>query len=372
MTTITPNMRKAAVLIRSLDAATAADLLAQLPPTEAASVRAAMDALGTIDPEEQADVAAEMRRATPLAGPLARAGVELTLSTATIGDGADARTGDGGSLPTRAQPLGQRFEFLEQAPIASLVPYLAREHVQTVAVVLSYLSPPRAAAVLAALPPRLQADTLERLSVLGETDPDSLKVVEQELAAWVTAQSSRRRDARAGGAVSAILAAADAATRDGILANLKTHKRHLAAQLADEPPPNRRSKEVRATPAAPLAARRRPEITRRYDAAPIRPAPAAVRFEFEDLLQLDARLLASVLADVDANVLVLALAGSSDELIERIADQMPKRTGKAFRRQLRKLGPTRLSDVEAAQRAVARAAARRLGRQRARTAGTSA
>jgi flagellar motor switch protein FliG len=45
---------------------------------------------------------------------------------------------------------------------------------------------------------------------------------------------------------------------------------------------------------------------------------------------------------------------------------MPRRTAKAFRRQLGRLGPTRLSDVEEAQRLVAAAAARRLTDRRPR------
>ena len=62
--------------------------------------------------------------------------------------------------------------------------------------------------------------------------------------------------------------------------------------------------------------------------------------------------------------LVLALAGSHDELVDRICEPMPRRTAKAFRRQLSRLGPTRLSDVEAAQRLVAAAAARRIAEQK--------
>ncbi|MEX2315921.1 MAG: FliG C-terminal domain-containing protein [Pirellulales bacterium] len=377
-----PNLRKAAVLIRSLDAETATALLAQLPPTEAAAVRAAVDSLGPIDADEQADVAAELRRAAPLAGSAASAGVELALSSAA---------GYGAATPVYDAPIGNqtkvspRFEFLERAPITNLVPYLAREHVQTIAVVLSYLSPSRAAAVLAALPPRQQADTLERLSALGETDPDSLKVVEQELAAWVAAQSSVRRGARTGGAATAILAAADAATRERILDNLGTHKRHIAVHFGKLSPVKAPAvdRQPSLRPELPLAS---PRLSTQLDALrtsrttmaerletetprrprPIAPPPSArSRIQFDDLVRLDTRALAAVLRDVDAGVLVLALAGSSDELVDRIAGQMPKRTAKAFRRQLRRLGPTRLSDVEAAQQAVARAAARIIGRHAA-------
>ena len=133
-----------------------------------------------------------------------------------------------------AAPQINRFDFLEQAPIANLVPFLAREHSQTIALVLSFLSPTRAASVLAALPPRQQADAVERLSAIGDIDPDSVKIVEQELAAWLAAQSTERRGPRSGAAARAILAAASPSNRESILANLKTHKGHLVAQLGDE------------------------------------------------------------------------------------------------------------------------------------------
>jgi flagellar motor switch protein FliG len=78
------------------------------------------------------------------------------------------------------------------------------------------------------------------------------------------------------------------------------------------------------------------------------------------LIRLDNRELAAVLSEVDSNVLVLALAGSTDALVDRVCRQMSSRTARSFRRLLRKLGPTRLSDVESAQHAVAEVAARRL------------
>jgi flagellar motor switch protein FliG len=66
---------------------------------------------------------------------------------------------------------------------------------------------------------------------------------------------------------------------------------------------------------------------------------------------------------VDLNVLVLALAGSKEELIRRICSHLPKRLTRTLRRELRRLGPTRLSDVEAAQRAIAQLAAHHVAAQ---------
>lgn len=72
-----------------------------------------------------------------------------------------------------------------------------------------------------------------------------------------------------------------------------------------------------------------------------------------------------MLYEVDAQVLGLALAGSRDELVSLVCAQMPRRTAKAFRRELHRLGPTRLSDIEAAQQIVAAAAHGQLRRRRA-------
>src|SRR5688500_6965805 len=144
MSAVTPNLRKAAVLIRSLDAETAASLLAQLSVEEAVALRAAVQSLGPIDPEERADVAAEFRRAAPIAAKPAEHGVELSFSAQTTNESTTPL-----AIPV-VETTTKRFEFLEDASINALVPFLAREHAQTIAVVMSYLAPSRAATVLAA------------------------------------------------------------------------------------------------------------------------------------------------------------------------------------------------------------------------------
>ena len=101
------NLRKAAVLLRSVDAETAATLLAQLSTDEAMTLREAMRGLGALDPEEQAVVLAEFRRGKPLAGQPANRGVELSLSSA------DAAV----EQPVSPHPTttNKRFEFLDGA-----------------------------------------------------------------------------------------------------------------------------------------------------------------------------------------------------------------------------------------------------------------
>jgi flagellar motor switch protein FliG len=247
------------------------------------------------------------------------------------------------------------------------------------------LTPARAAEVLAGLAPKVQAETIERLTMLRETDAESINVIEQELAAWVSSQSSRRRGMRFGGVTGAILSAADPRSRDGILANLRTHRRHLAKQFEADTvandsstysmSPRERLRRLSDSPLTQVDALRqtRNAAARENISTPFQPrlrpaAPSAARFQFDELLHLEPNVLAVVLRSVNRGVLLLALAAAKPELIEFIVRRMPRREAKQLRRQLFQLGPTRLSDVEAAQRVVAEAAAKQLARGQAVTA----
>jgi flagellar motor switch protein FliG len=74
---------------------------------------------------------------------------------------------------------------------------------------------------------------------------------------------------------------------------------------------------------------------------------------FGDFLTLDDSALAKIFRAADAQITLLALCGASRELIDRIARRLPPRESRALGRKLEALGPTRLSDIESAQRHLA-------------------
>jgi flagellar motor switch protein FliG len=372
MMNMSSNLRKAAVLLRGVDGDTAAMLLGQLSAEEAAALREAMRELGPVDPDEQADVLAEFRREKPLVAEPADRGVELSLSATGEPIGASASK----DLEDQQE---RRFEFLEGATASSLASYLAREHAQTIAVVLAQLPPERAATVLAALPEKIQGEAIDRLSNLGDTDSEAVAMLETELAAWVQARlgatdrSGRRRDR-----VSSILAAADPKTRDALAAKLSARDPELARRIRpvarERAPQPRQAVADRYRVIQSTAGRH--EVNGQLGALLGTPSaaaeskrtrprcPAPPQIAFDQLIHMDSRMLARLLEVADPNMLALALAGSGDELVDRICDQMPKRIAKAFRRELRRMGPTRLSDVEAAQRVIAELASQQIAVRR--------
>ncbi len=306
------NLRKAAMLVASLDESNAEALLAQMTPAQAEAVKRAIEILGPIDAAEQHDVIEEFFRVGPLVPGKQPSGIELddrlpkNLSISRPGEGA---------VSAGATSDGPPFRFLYEAPAHALTPFLEREHPQTVAVVVSHLPAERAAEVLAGLSGELQIEVARRLIDLDEADPETLREVEQGLEAWLGQQVRGDRRRTAGlAALNNILSAATPQTKQHILANLSRHDHQLAAQLK---------------------------------------GPQTPAMTFAEIEQLDSAALSVVLSHASRELLVLALAGSGLGFAERVFELCQPVEAAALTEALRNLGPTRLSDVEQAQRELA-------------------
>lgn len=370
MTQAPPSLRKAALLIRSLDADSAAVLLAQLSPTEAKAVRLAIRELGQIDPAEQASLRDELRRPAPVTEFIVEEpeGVELDLHSATYeAEEVSPRT----TTDTASTPAP--FAWLEGGDLPSLAAVLEREHLSTVAVVLSYLSPQRASELLAELPAGRRAAALERLADLGESDRASLDVIEQGLAAWIASQKAeQRRRADRIGSVQAILRHSTDDTCQAVITEIAGRDRELASQLggeqsrrADPSRPHRSSaaasRRIVAEQASSLTnpRQRTKPVAEKVEVgiASSPPLPPAPRFEFAQLTRLRREDTAELFRHCPAEMLVLALAGATDEVTEHVERQLPRSVAKELRRRMHHLSAIRLRDVTAAQEEIGKVAA---------------
>jgi flagellar motor switch protein FliG len=306
------SLRKAAILVASLDSPTADLLLAQMGSQQADRVRHAILRLSDVDPAEQNEIIEEFFRIGPLIPQKHPPGIELDDELArriALPSLKPEKPVEPEPEPSSDEPP---FRFLHETEFETLAPFLKREQPQTIAVVLSHLPPDRAGEVLAQLPPTVQVEVIRRLVDLDEADPRVLREVERGLESWLSEQVRDRRRRAAGlAAVSAILTAASGGTRRSILTNLTRHDRTLAGKL-------------------------RPD-----------------RFHFADMIELDDATVLAVMKAADPELIVLALAGARAELVQRITRQLPIEQGRALNKALVHLGPTRLADVEEAQQALA-------------------
>lgn len=393
----TSSLHKAALLLRSLDSDSAAVLLAQLSPAEAKAVRMAMRDLREVDPDEQAALRDELRQRESIRTEPedTAAGVELELST--LADGfiesdvapqwsiAPTTQQDTASPSSSTEPADATpFAWLEGGDLPRLAEILEREHISTVAVVLSNLPPSSASELLRALPRSRRAAALERLADLGDSDRTSLEVVEKGLAAWIEKQKAeQRRRADRMDAVQAILKHSPNDTANAVLADIADRDSELAKRLgvATRQPalqqqrlPETASRQNLSVQAARLATsfeRQRSNEespTTKTDGAkphesiaqPV-PSTTAPSFAFERLTELNQSQIAELFGNCPADKLVLALAGSSETVTKHVQKRLPKSVAKELSRRIHQISAIRLSDVTRAQHQIASTATRLFG-----------
>lgn len=310
-------IRKAAILVASLDRAAADAVLELLAPEQARQVRHAVVAMDDIPAAEQEKVLDEFARLRPGKPSRETPGVELAGRLAQeIGWGA---ANYGGQESAEEEPSGRPFRRLRDAEGEKLARLLSGERPQTIALVLSHLPPRQAGGVLVRFPADLQAEVVRRLVDLEETDPAILREVEKTLEARLSRQVPMQRRRVAGmEALSGILEESSSEVSMKILDNLSVRDRKLAQRIG---PPS---------------------------------------LSFEDLEEMDDASVAAAFRAVEPGWIMPALLGAPPRLIERALRGLPYEQAETIRNQLNNPGPIRLSDVETARKRIAEAARRML------------
>ncbi|MHB8969010.1 MAG: FliG C-terminal domain-containing protein [Pirellulaceae bacterium] len=351
-------LRKAAILISSLDARSADALLDEMAPEDAARVRNAVMELGDVDPQEQQQIMRDFVRHTPQRPQPKGPAVELDPSLA-----AKLRT------PTTSVPADPvrepiewsevPFSFLDRVDAEELAQALVREHPQTTAIIIAHLPPSRAADVLRRLPSSLQSVALLRIAHLETPSRDVVSDVEREMQTLL--QNRRQVDpvvAQGVATIRAILDATSVTERQELLAELSRQDTHLARHFGE-------ATAVAATRSSAETATREPLPTNagtsgtQFDLwssddqgavveEPSERSPSRT-LTFADLEKLDDAALAHVLHVSSPHTALLALAGASHDFVQRILQQLPVRDAGVLQRKMQQLGPIRLDDVEFAQ-----------------------
>jgi flagellar motor switch protein FliG len=347
----TERIRRAAILLASLEEALAEQLLRELPAPEADKVLAELDRLEAIDPEEQADVLEEFRRATRRGGG-DRGAVEFAYTTAP-------------SAPVvPAAVTAADAPAAPDADTAAMAELLSGEQPQVIAAALSRLNGEQGAAVFAALPAELHLEVLDRVSRLTLADEESVLEVESQLLQKVGERRERRERAAAGAELARRLLAKTSPQRQAVLLERISAKRTSQAVAPPAPRPVQAT-AARASLAAPrwqtlLGTSRRP-ISAEATTAGTRKAELAdsdsvLEDQSHALESMSDEVLVEALRRVDDETGLRALASASEKLVKRISRRLPRGQARKLRRLLRSFGPTRLADMRQAQHELLRVA----------------
>ena len=203
------------------------------------------------------------------------------------------------------------FEFVRKTDATQLLNFIQDEHPQTIALILSYLSPQQSALIISALPPDRQSDVAKRIAVMDRTSPDVIKEVEKVLESKLASLINQDYTIIGGvDAVVDILNTVDRSTEKHIMETLEIDEPELADEIRKK------------------------------------------MFVFEDILLLDDRAIQRVLRDVDNSDLAIALKGANEEVQNAIFNNLSKRLALMIREDMEFMGPVRMKDVEEAQQKI--------------------
>ena len=203
------------------------------------------------------------------------------------------------------------FDFIRRTDPAPLLNFVQQEYPQTIALILAYLEPAKAATILQNLPDEIQPEVSKRLATMDRTSPDVLREVERVLEKKLSTLSSEDYTAAGGvDAIVEILNLVDRSSEKAIIETLEEDDPELAE-----------------------------EIKKRM-------------FVFEDIVMLDDRAIQKVLREVDQQELAKALKAVDTEVQDKIFRNMSKRAASMLKEDMEFMGPVRLKDVEEAQQKI--------------------
>ncbi len=188
-----------------------------------------------------------------------------------------------------------------------LANYLKNEYPQTVAVILSKIRPEHAGKVLATLPESFAMEVVMRMLNMESVQKEILDDVERTLRTEFMSNLARtqRRDSHE--MMAEIFNSLDRNTEAQFLTSLEDRNKDAAEKIK------------------------------------------SLMFTFEDLLNLDASGIQTLLREVEKDKLAMSMKGASEPIRELFFANMSERAGKILREDMEAMGPVRLRDVDEAQ-----------------------
>lgn len=303
-------LKKAAILLVSIDQEVASQIMGQLDQETIEAVSEEIARLGTVTRQERDKVIQEFYQMNVAKQYVQQGGIEYArklLAKSVAGSEADDIVRN-----VEHALYSVPFSFAQKAESQNLLTFIQDEHPQTIALVLAHLQTKQAADVLKGLPQGKQIDVCRRMATMETTNPEVIREVEAGLEKRMASFGGQKFE-QSGGieAVATILNLTDRSTEKGILEGLEEQAPELVEEIRK------------------------------------------LMFVFEDIMLVDDKGVQQVLKEIDTQDLALALKTASDELKEKIFRNMSERAVGLLKEDMEYMGPVRLSEVEAAQQKIA-------------------
>ncbi len=303
------NRKKAAILMVALGPETASHLFQHMTPDEIDMVSIEVARMGKVNAQLRESVIEEFHELCVAQEFIAEGGMDAAREMLMNAFGEERAS----LIVSRVMQALQvmPFDFLKKADASQITTFIQNEHPQTIALIIAYLQPAQAAAILSGLPQDLRADVARRLATLDKTPPEVIREVESVLQKKLSSVVSTDFT-HAGGVKSLVevLNYVDRSTEKTIIESLSESNPEIAEEVKKN------------------------------------------MFVFEDIILLDDRAIQLVLKEVDTKELAVALKGVGENTAARIFKNMSERAAAMMKEEMEFMGPVRLKSVEESQQRI--------------------
>jgi len=311
------NLDKAAVILLSLEPERAAEILKNLSPREIHLVSHRMSQLEGVTSGMVREVVSEFLNMMDSDADVVYGGVEYTknlIQKALSGEQAEYIIGNlSTEHPSHELTI---VDALREVNPHILADFIKGEHPQTIAIILAYMPPDKAAAVLSHLNQDMKNEIMLRVAELEHVPAEVLGEVAEVIKNELHVSTSLGKKMGGAQPVAEILNQLDSQSEKEIMAHLEEANPNLVDEVRK------------------------------------------LMFVFDDLASVDDRGMQQLLREIDSKTLSMALRGANEEVKQKFLKNMSQRASEMLLEDMEAMGPTRLSDIEAAQQEIIRAARR--------------
>jgi flagellar motor switch protein FliG len=303
------DLKKAAIVLLSLDKPKAARVMNHLPKDLMELVSLEIARTDDVTKTEQAEAINEFRESVDSRTVIERGSLDLAgeLLSQSVGEEEANEIIKNIRDSLKSVPFG----FLHKFKAEDVLNFISEEQPQTIALIMSNLPTGLAADILKDLPPDKQLDVIRRVASMEQTSPEFVEMVEASLKNRMVSLFGQQSD-QVGGVplVAQILNVADRTTSKNILDTMGQESEELVEEIQ------------------------------------------RLMFVFDDIAKLDDKSIQAVLKEVDNSQWAMALKGASPDIRGKILGNLSKRAAENLEEEIGYLGPVRVSDVEGVQQEI--------------------
>jgi flagellar motor switch protein FliG len=300
---------RSAILMLALGEDEAAEVMKFLSPKEVQKLGAAMATLKSVANEQVETVVSEFLTEAEQSSGFGLDSDEYIRSVLTKALGEDKASNLlNRILQTRDAGGIESLKWMDAPTVAE---FIKNEHPQIIATILVHLEPDQASSVIGQFTDRLRQDVMLRIATLDGVKPIALRELNDVMTKLLTGNENIKKQTMGGLKVAAeIMNFMSGDNEASVMEGLKSYDEEMAQKIMDQ------------------------------------------MFVFDNILDLDDKGIQVMLKEVQSEMLIVALKGTTQEMKDKIFKNMSSRAAEMMKEDLESKGPVKLSEVEAQQKAI--------------------